>query len=489
MALTEAQAIVRGTELLEQLRRDRSDLDPLRRYWLGWQKLPAVIKSTSPREVWQMVRMARVNVIDIVVESLKQSLIVDGYRADAGDDDDDDDEINVAAWKAWQANKLDRRQAGLHAATVGYGAGYMIGLPGTGGVPVLRPASPRMLTAAYGDHPDWPVDALEKRRGNAYRLYDNEMAYDLELNPDNGKLRFVGSSKHGAVVDGEAVCPVVRYLESEDLDFEDEVERNDHRAAAAGDVDESNMSIGQINKLVKLQDQIDLTTFALLIAQHYTAFRQRLLIGWVADDEKKQASAASQLWTIDDDPENVKVHEFAETNLGGYINSRKEMLRYAAILSQTPVHELIGELVNLSAEALAAAEAGRERKVGVYKLGLGESHEQSLGLAAAYMGQKVPEDAQIIWRDLSARAFAAVIDGLGKLVQMLGIPPTELWERVPGFTRKDVQRMKSAAAEGDSLATLTRLLDGQGQPAAPTTVQPGETTTDSGLVLPAGVTV
>jgi hypothetical protein len=125
------------------------------------------------------------------------------------------------------------------------------------------------------------------------------------------------------------------------------------------------------------------------------------------------------------------------------------------------VHELIGELINLSAEALAAAEKGHERKVDERETLLGESHEQMFWLVGRYTGVDVPNDAQVVWRDTSARAFAATVDALGKLVSMLGIPPQELWERVPGATSQDVDRWKNAAAQGDSFRALADMLERQ----------------------------
>src|SRR5690606_24029712 len=111
--------------------------------------------------------------------------------------------------------------------------------------------------------------------------------------------------------------------------------------------------VGQIAPLMTLQDQINLTSFALKAAEWYSAFRQRWIVGWTpSSPEQKVQAAVSQVWTFDESPEDVRLGEFSETNLDGYLRSREAVLKYGATLSQTPVHELIGELVNLSAEAL-----------------------------------------------------------------------------------------------------------------------------------------
>jgi hypothetical protein len=211
-----------------------------------------------------------------------------------------------------------------------------------------------------------------------------------------------------------------------------------------------------------LQDQINLTSFSLKAAEWYSAFRQRWIVGWTpASGDQKMKAAASQMWTFDEGPDEMQIGEFNQTELRGYLESREAALKYAATLSQTPVHELVGELVNLSAEALAAAEAGRDRKVDERKTGLGESHEQTFEAVASLVGVEIPDDAQTIWRDTSARAFGAIVDGLGKLSQMLGVPQQELWDRIPGATQQDIRRWKAAAAEGDAIANLTAVLDRQ----------------------------
>jgi hypothetical protein len=431
MALTPEQAVTRARDLFQVSETERRRLDEVRRYWMGRQKLPAVIPAASPAEVRILARLSRVNVIGIVVESLAQSLAVEGFRAEREAD-------NAAVWDVWQANKFDARQALIHRAVLAYGVAYAVVTPGTP-VPVIRGLSPRRLTAMYDDEaPDSPAFALERRPKGPWRLYD-EASVHLVRHDGSGKFEYVEEKRHGA-----GATPVVRYLEVQDPDWDDEPTNESSTGAYAQD----RQVIGQVAGLMTIQDQIDLITFNLLIAQHYAAFRQRYVIGWLAPDETtRMKMGASSLWTFEDDPNQVKVGDLEATPLDGYLKSREASFRQAASLSQTPAHELIGDLVNLSAEALAAAEAGRDRKVADRQTTIGESHEDALRLAARLAGLEVPENAQVIWRDTSARSFAATVDALGKLAQMLGVPADELWERVPGVSQQDVQRWRDKRTE------------------------------------------
>lgn len=420
------QAIERAKKLHEQREAERLRLDEVRRYWVGRQRLPAVIPSASPDEVRLLARLSRVNVVGIVVESLAQSLAVEGFRVGRAAE-------NADVWRIWQANRLDARQSIIHRATLAYGVAYSVVTPGAP-APVIRGLSPRRLTTLYETaDADWPTYALEHRSGKSWRLYDAEGVY--ELTGDGGRFEHVSSAEHGA-----GVTPVIRYMEVQDPDWDDEPASETQVGVYAAD----RQVIGEVAGLMTIQDQIDLITFNLLVAQHYAAFRQRFVIGWLAPDEQTRMKMGASTWlTFEDDPKQVQVGDLDATPLDGYLASRQASFRQAASLSQTPAHELIGELVNLSAEALAAAEAGRDRKVADRQTTIGEAHEQTLALAGKLAGVEVPQDAQVVWRDTSARSFAATVDGLGKLAQMLGVPPDELWERIPGVSQQDVQRWRA----------------------------------------------
>jgi hypothetical protein len=459
--LTPLQAVDQVAHIRGYHLNERSQLSLIRRYWKGAQNLPIIIPADAPREMKVLARIARVNICKLVVDSLAQSLFVDGFRLNA-----EDDGTSSEIWKTWQANKLDARQTPIHRAAHAYGTAYTIVLPGDP-YPVIRGVSPRKLTAMYTeDDPDWPAYALERcdPSGTCWKLYDDTYVYTVAkpvgVKSNSDALSFIRSDAHDA-----GVVPVVRYLDEDDLDDDDDVEL-DQTIFWPG------MRVplrGQIAPLMSLQDQVDTTTCDLLIAQHWGAFRQRYVIGWTAPSEAALVKASmARMMTFADAPAEsgseeggIKVGEFDQTNLDGYIESREASLRHVASLSQTPAHELIGQLVNLSAEALVAAEQGRDRKVSERKTGFGESHEQTLWLAGKYQGIKVPLDAETIWRDTSAYSFSSIVDGLGKLATMLGVPPEMLWERIPGVTQQDRERWKVAAQTSGGFGDLIKILDAQ----------------------------
>lgn len=391
--------------------------------------LNGALPSGVPLEVRRLAEVSRVNLIRYVVTSRVQDMIVDGFQTrESGD--------NVPAWGAWQGNAMDARQMGVHRSALTFGSGYVVVLPGTP-VPVVRGVSPRSITVAFGDDDEWPECALWRTSGG-WRFIDSENVYTLER--ERGRFLVVGEpARHGATV-----CPVVRFRDAEDLDVDVE---------------------GVVEPLTDLQDQINVTSFGLHVAQHYGAFRQRYILGWLADSEAEAARVgAGRMMTFEDGPGDIEVGEFAQTDLRGYIESREASIRHLATVSQTPVHELMGQFVNLSAEALEAARASHHAAVLENRVVAGEAWEQVLRLASGLIGVAVDDSAEVVWRDTTMRSVKESVEALGLLSEALGVPRRSLWARVPGVTQLELDQWEDAADRDSGLGDILAVLNqGGGQ--------------------------
>jgi hypothetical protein len=452
VALEEDQAVATVQTLLAIRATEQGRLDHIARYLRG-EHDSVYVPRGAKREYHWLLKRSRVNMLRLVVAVLAQNLYVDGYRRE-------NDDNNAAPWNIWQANRMDARQHGIHRSALKYGVAYALVLPGNP-VPVITPMSPRRMTAFYGDpiNDEWPLYAIEVTAQQILvagklvtqqliRLFDEESVHSFVQNEHSKKPTYAGSSIHAL-----GVCPVVRYLNESDLD-------------------EDECVAGEVEPLITLQDQANSTTFNLLMAQQYSAFRQRWATGMAIprDDngnpKEPLKAAVDRLWVGESD--GTKFGEFGQTDLDGYLKSREETIRQMATVSQTPPYYLLGAVANLSAEALVAARDGLDRKTSERQSTFGESHEQVNRLAGKASGDEEAwndQTAQVVWRDTSTRSLAATVDALGKLAQMLAVPVQELWEKIPGVTGTDVKRWKVAAAEGDSLAQLGNLLDRQLAPA------------------------
>ncbi len=422
MPLSDRQAIDQASSLLDYRNGEQRRIERIHRYWRGHQQfywLPTGV----PLEVRRMAEISRVNVLKFIVDAAAQSMYVDGLREPGADG-------NEPVWDVWQANRMDARQVELHRSTLAYGAGYAVVLPGDP-LPVIRARSPRKMTCVYDADEDWPQWAIEERDDGLYRLFDATAVYWLRRN-DFGNLEVVNTQEHGV-----GVVPVVRFRDQGEID---------------GEV------LGQVEPHIPLQDQINLTTFSLLVAQHYGAHRQRYIIGWLAESEEQALRASAQrLWTFEDDPDDVKIGEFEQTDLSGYIESREASLRHMAALSQTPVHEMLGQMANLSAEALVAARDSHNRKIAEHQTMMGESHEQVMQLAGAMSGLAVSPQAWVRWRDMEGRSLSQTADALGKAVESLGIPARAMWDRFAealGASQQEVESWVEISEQMDPIAQM-----------------------------------
>lgn len=427
MALTKAEVVPISKTLFALRGREKPRLDRIFAYLRDDPDSRTLggLPRGAPQDVIRLARMSRVNLVKYVVNARVQGLYVQGFQTPKSPD-------NLEAWNAWQRNGFDARQIGVHRAALSYGASYVTVMPSDRGVPVMRGASPRELTVAYGDDDEWPLFALERRPSGEYRLIDDTNVWHLRA-PTAEKVELVAEDplEHGMRFDGRPVCPVVRFRDTDDLD---------------------DPCRGIVEPLFPLQDQINITTFGLQVAQHYGAFRQRYVIGWLAESESEALRAsAARLMQFEDPPSDVQVGEFAQTDLRGYIESREATVRHMATVSQTAVHELMGQFVNLSAEALEAARASHHAALEENRTVMGESWEQLLNLSAENMGAEVDPEADVVWRDTRVRSLTEAATALGLIAEKLGVPEEELWSRLPGVPQHELRRWRRALEDRDSI--------------------------------------
>jgi hypothetical protein len=355
------------------------------------------------------------------------------------------------------------RQHGIHRSVIKFGSAYMVVLPGqlstdeeqAQDVPVMRPISPRRMTAMYSDDVDdeWPQFAIEvravqlpKNRSKVFvSVYDEEKRYILASQIISGVGSIANYNLQLAEPDdpllngqapiashGLGICPVVRFLYESDLDGQ-------------GDC------TGEIEPILPIQDQINFDTFNLMMSEQYAAFRQRWVTGMAPVDEQGKEQApfrpgVDRVWAAED--ANTHFGEFGETALAPYSSVREDGIRHMSTVTQVPPYQLLGQIANMSAEALAAAKDGQDRHVDELKANLTDPWRNSFRLEALARGDKEgwnDLNGSVIWRDTSTRAFGSTIDGLTKVAQMLGVPVQELWAKIPGVTAEDVQAWLLAA--------------------------------------------
>ena len=310
---------------------DQIRLEKIARYMKGKHAVYAAPKGINAEYRWLMA-VAKRNFLPLIVSVISENLHVDGYKPSGETTIETASSIDTdPMWNTFRANRMISRQHGIHRSVSKYGSAYVVVLPGqmardeeleADDVPVMRPVSPRRMTAFYSDDVDdeWPQVAIEVRvSGNPMRpqdqrvivtLYDDQMRYILtsqtsgvvsNVSQLDLKLAMPGDPMLNGMSPimnhGLGICPVVRFLYEADLD---------------GETDCS----GEVEPLIPLQDQVNATTFNLMMAEQYQAFKQRWVTGMAPSDEVGRAKPPFQpgvdrVWAAEDPAS--KFGEFNET--------------------------------------------------------------------------------------------------------------------------------------------------------------------------------
>lgn len=439
------------SDLMPVWKAERATLDRIDR-WMRWDHdLPHAPRSAT-REHKELASRAQTPWGDFIVSCLARGLYIEGYRSN-------DEEDNSPTWKIWQANGFDARQVALNRAVIAYGSAYGLALPGTLALtgepmPKLRGISPREMIALYEDPADdeWPYAAMRIthiKRKPELRIYDDQLVHtiDCPAGIDGGKFVYRGGVEHGA-----GVCPVVRFTDR--LDLEGRVS-------------------GQIEPNISVLARLDQTTYDRLVVQRFSSWVVRTVSGMAEPAKPEEKAAALLVLKSGDllvsDSTDTKFGSLPATPLGGFIEAHDADVRVLSAVTASPAHEMLGQMANLSAEALAAARAPQTAKADESQHILGEEYERFLRLGAHLAGDPVAAadfSSQVRWKNTEIRSLAQAADALGKLATMLQVPVEILWEKIPGFTDTDVERAKALIEQTGGLNDILRKLAEDQAPAA-----------------------
>lgn len=422
-------------------------------YYEGEHPLPrAPERAKGAFRRW--LRMSRSNWMALVVDTKAERLAVQGIRY--GKDQTADEE----AWNLWQANGLDVGSEMVHLEAFINGESYVLVAPdpeaNDDSVPLMLPEHPTQMIVARDV-------AQTGERAAAFKKWVDDTGFvfatlylpdaiwklqsDRPLRGDGSDLRNIRWDPRS--VDGEAYpldnpigeVPVVPF-------------RNRARLLGPGR--------SELEGVTDTQDRINETLFQRVMAGQYSAFRQRYVTGLdVEIDEEtglpKKPFEPNQveLWYTTN-PE-ARFGDFAETSLSGYLESIAADVQHIAAQTSTPPHYLLGEMVNLAAEALKAAEASLISKVRDRQKHFGESWEEVFRLAFKLKGDDQRAnvlDAEMIWANPEFRTEGQLVDALVKM-STLGVPRKVLWEKW-GASPQEIARWDAIGVADALTASLAQ---------------------------------
>lgn len=435
--------------------------DPAHDYYNGKQLLPYAPRNTTD-QIKDLQQRSITNWMPLLVGLPVQVSYVDGYRrgtyglgsvaeSTAADIAAGKDPKRFSAeYACWQRNRMDARQATIYKAALMYGQSYAL-------VDNLRAKSNDVRvdilstrhTIAFFDDPVNDIRpkivltvksyARDEDTPGLAIVWDEQRRYELNIDEE-----FKFSARDGEGVEhGLNGCPVVRYT--------------------CGSPDDEGRALGVINAtMIALQNRVNQASFSTNVTADFGAFKVRTAAGltvlYKTDPatgeplldpagnpipEPIEVSQAKML--VSDDPQ-TKFGQLDETPLNPYLLAEDQATKNLAAIAQFPLHALIGNVSNLSAEALNALEAQFMRHMQSLHTSWGESHEELFRLIAEALGDAEGANAyggEVRWRDMESKAFGATMDGLGKAADMLGMPKRALWAMMPGVTSGDLQDMEA----------------------------------------------
>lgn len=517
-------------ECMKTLERDLPKLEKIDRYVRGDQDQP-YMPADADAEYRLLAQRCITNVAQFLVSTPAQAMYVDAFRRgsevdalqggrrgayDEIADGDDSKDVGVSIgntkvsaeamrrtqamqpeWIHWQKSRLDARQSAVYRGALTFGHSFVVTLKDKEGQAHSKGLS-ALKTSAIFDDPatddtpvmvfhvlKWPTGTGDKFQPGKAVAWDDKNEYDLTFRSlsDKKGITIKGHKPHG--VDE---CPVTRFTAFVDLDGRTE---------------------GVVWPMIPLQDRINQTVFDLLVAQTFGSFKVRTITGMAPPMQQ------TPVWEFPDgdgpegtinngkgavlgynqvvDPKtgrpvpediNMSVRRFMfaanpevkfgaieGTALGGYLDAIGEGFKNLAALGHIPPHFLLGNIANLSAEAINAAETSLARRVMEFQSSFGESWERVFRIAAFIDDVQESADdwsGEVIWRDLEQRSLSQAGDALGKLSQMLGIPGRGLWPRVPGVTAQEMQTWEELREEEDREMQMANAINAANESPSPT---------------------
>lgn len=234
--------------------------------------------------------------------------------------------------------------------------------------------------------------------------------------------------------------------------------------------------ISELKSVAPLQDAVNTLWANMMTASDYLALPARIVMGMerpmrdilddagevIGEEEVDLTPLRSNrlLWL---EGREASVAEYSPADLGNYLKVIEAAVQHIAAQTRTPPHYLLGQMVNISADALSAAEAGLVAKVTERQRYFGAALREVMRLEAIAAGEPGRAVAlalgSVVWRDAQFRSEAQYADALTKY-KSINVPDEALWERIPGVEPVEVERWKSmrtdqaAAIVGGDLASL-----------------------------------
>jgi hypothetical protein len=440
----------------QQLELRRPQLDLYSEYYDGQHRLQ--FATSKFREAFgDLFEAFADNWCQLVVDIAVERLSVMGFRF--GEDDADEE-----AWAIWQENNLDARQIAAHTDAVKLGTSYLlVGPPNSASdeARITVESAEQCITAHDPSDRRHRLAGLKKWRDEfgdvMCQLFMPDHMTTWKQPSHMGQLQAYGMWLPVGMVSGDnwdvvarepnlvGVVPLIPLENTPDL-------------LTGGKSD--------LKPAISLNDAANKFFSDMLVASEYIAFPQRVVTGVelprdpvtgeVLEDTQLRA-AVSRMWAFEG--ENVSATSLPPGQLGQYVEGVDLAVQHLAAQTRTPPHYLLSRLVNLSGDALVAAETGLVARCNRKTVDFSDSWEEAMRVAFKWRAlaregwagsgrdlvRASMTSAETIWKDTENRDPITLTQSL-TMLQAIGVPQQILWEKA-GFSPQQIKRMKQIREE------------------------------------------
>jgi hypothetical protein len=444
---------------LEAMLEDRRPrLEMYDRYYRGEHRL-AFATSKFREAFGELFEAFSTNWCGLVVDVCAERLVVQGFEFG-------EDEANDEAWLQWQDSSLDAGALSLHTTSIKAETAYLIVGPprvpdDENSQPTVTVESPHQVIVVTD-----PADRT--RRVAALKKFvaiDGSIITTLWL-PDKTYMwakdtladrveslgifipAGVGGDYQLIGVEDNAIAPIIPVIPFD----------NAPDLLTGGTSD--------LKPAIALNDAANKFFTDMLVASEYNGFPQRVLTGVDLESAKNPdgslkseaeiRAAVSRVWAFEDP--NAKAFQLNAGQLSQYVEGVDMAVQHLAAQTRTPPHYLLAKLINVSGDALVAAETGLEHRAKRKHLDFSDAHEEAQRVGFAWRAAVRPNDGRASrWQELARFAEAETVWGptanrdpvsLAQsltMKQAIGVPKKVLW-REAGYTPQQIKDMEEELA-------------------------------------------
>lgn len=231
----------------------------------------------------------------------------------------------------------------------------------------------------------------------------------------------------------------------------------------------------EIASVAPLQDAVNTLWAHLFTAADFAALPQRVVMGMDKPVRDLIDPETGDIISEEDVPlgqygkdrllwlskNSASIGQFTAADLTAYLQVISQAVRHIAAQTRTPPQYLLGEMANIAADALEAAESGLVAKAMDKQTHFGSDIREIMRLEA--LASEQPKRAEslamgkVLWRDAQYRSEAQYADALTKY-KAIGVPDEALWRMIPGVEPEQVDewvRLRDAQATAAASAAAT----------------------------------